>query len=157
MHFYAFFSDNFSRNCYIQLHVSSMIININLRTYWDVVAISSVAVTSIRKLGVVCDLTLRSDIFIGSVTHGPSSIVWRHVTVGLKCIEMASSIRVQPVHAITPGKTSFLNVQAMKPNKWTWTLKGMITESMCLIEVGLSVWLMTYEFLLLRLTESQVK
>ena len=56
---------------------------------------------------------------------------------------MASSIRVQPVHAITPWKTSFLNVQAMKSNRWTWTLKGIIPESMWLKEVGLSVWLMT--------------
>ena len=82
-------------------------------------------------------------IFIGSVTHGPSSIVWRHVTIGLKCIGMASSIRVQLVHAIIPGKTSILNVQAMKSNKWTWILKGTIPEFMWVKEVGLSVWLMT--------------
>ena len=82
-------------------------------------------------------------IFIGSVTHGPSSIVWRHVTIGLKCIGMVSSIRVQLVHAIIPGKTSFLNVQAMKSNKWAWILKGTILEFTWVKEVGLSVWLMT--------------
>ena len=82
-------------------------------------------------------------IFIGSVTHGPSSIVWRHVTIGLKCIGMVSSIRVQLVLAIIPGKTSFFNVQAMKSNKWTWILKGTIPEFMWVKEVGLSVWLMT--------------
>ena len=86
-------------------------------------------------------------IFIGSVTHGPSSIVWRHVTIGLKCIGMVSSIRVQLVHAFIPGKTSILNVQAMKSNKWTWILKGTIPEFMWVKEVGLSVWLMsTAEF-----------
>ena len=83
-------------------------------------------------------------IFIGSVTHGPSSIVWRHVTIGLKCIGMVSSIRVQLVHAIIPGKTSFLNVQAMKSNKWTWILKGTIPEFMWVKEV----WFisMTYDY-----------
>ena len=63
-------------------------------TYWDVITICPVTVTSIRKLRVVGDLSLKFDVFIGSVTHGPSSIVGRHVTVGLECIGMASSIRV---------------------------------------------------------------
>ena len=54
---------------------------------------------------------------------------------------MASSIRVQPVHAISPGKTSFLNVQVMKSNKWTWILKEIIPEFMWVKEVGLLEWL----------------
>ena len=49
--------------------------NISESTYWDVVTVGPVAVTSIRKLSAVCDFSLGFDIFISSVTHGPSSIV----------------------------------------------------------------------------------
>ena len=55
-------------------------------TYRYVVTVGPVAVTSIRKLSAVCDFGPGFDIFIGSVTHGPSSIVCRHVTVGQECI-----------------------------------------------------------------------
>ena len=47
----------------------------NISTYRDVVTVGPVAVASIRKLSVVCDFSLGFDIFISSVTHGPSSIV----------------------------------------------------------------------------------
>ena len=76
----------------------------------------------VRKRGIVCDLGPEFDIFIGSVTHGPSSIVWRHVAVGQECIGMACSIRVWPVHAISLRETSLLNVQAIFFNKGAWLL-----------------------------------
>ena len=47
----------------------------SLQTYRDVVTVGPIAVTSIRKLSAVCDFSLGFDIFISSVTHGPSSIV----------------------------------------------------------------------------------
>ena len=43
--------------------------------YRDVVAVGPIADSSIRNRGVVCDFGPRFDIFIGGVTHGPSSIV----------------------------------------------------------------------------------
>ena len=46
-----------------------------LSTYRDVVTVGPVAVTPIRKLSAVRDFSLGFDIFISSVTHGPSSIV----------------------------------------------------------------------------------
>ena len=49
--------------------------NDGILTYWDVVAVRSVSVTFIRKLGIVCDFGLGFYVFIGSVTHSPSSIV----------------------------------------------------------------------------------
>ena len=48
---------------------------ISQSTYRYVVTVGPVAVTSIRKLSTVCDFGPGFDIFIGSVTHGPSSIV----------------------------------------------------------------------------------
>ena len=47
----------------------------SLQTYRDIVTVGPVPGTSIRKLSAVCDLSLGFDIFISSVTHGPSSIV----------------------------------------------------------------------------------
>ena len=44
-------------------------------TYRDFVAVGPVADISIRKRGIICDLGPGFDIFIGSVTHGPTSIV----------------------------------------------------------------------------------
>ena len=43
--------------------------------YRDVVAVGPEADSSIRKGGIVCDLGPGFNIFIGSVTHGPTSIV----------------------------------------------------------------------------------
>ena len=57
------------------LIVDNVANKINILTYRDVVTVGPVAVTSIRKLSAVCDFSLGFDIFISSVTHGPSSIV----------------------------------------------------------------------------------
>ena len=42
-------------------------------TYWDVVTVCPVSVSSIRQLRIVRDFSFRFGVFIGSVTHGPSS------------------------------------------------------------------------------------
>ena len=47
----------------------------NILTYRNAVTVGPVAVTSIRKVSAVCDFGLGFDIFVSSVTHGPSSIV----------------------------------------------------------------------------------
>ena len=54
---------------------ASLSLNISKSTHWDVVTVGPVAVSSIRKLSAVCDFSLGFDIFISSVTHGPSSII----------------------------------------------------------------------------------
>ena len=50
-------------------------------TYFNLVAVRSVPIRSIRKLRIVGDFSAGFGEFISCVTHGPSSIVWRHVTV----------------------------------------------------------------------------
>ena len=102
------------------LHLSHIIDRKSQSTYWNVVTVRPVAITSIRKLSVVCDFGLGFHIFICSVTHGPSSIVWRHVTVGQECIWMVSSIRVQPVHAILLIMTSFSDILAVYVCIWLY-------------------------------------
>ena len=97
--------------------------------YRDVVAVGPVADISIRKRGIICDLGPGFDIFIGSVTHGPTSIVWRHITVGPECIWKASSIRVQLIHTISPRITSHLNVFAVFPRSLEREKNQEITHS----------------------------
>ena len=98
-------------------------------TYRDFVAVGPVADISIRKRGIICDLGPGFDIFIGSVTHGPTSIVWRHITVGPECIWKASSIRVQLIHTISPRITSHLNVFAVFPRSLEREKNQDITHS----------------------------
>jgi len=88
-------------------------------TYWNVVAVCSVPGTAIKKARVVRDLCSRFGFVSGSVAHGPSSIVWCHITICLKCIFSASSIWVQPVHAISFGISSLLDILTI--NSYTWS------------------------------------
>ena len=44
-------------------------------TYWDVVTVCPVPVSSITQLGIVGDFCLGFGFVIGSITHGPSSTV----------------------------------------------------------------------------------
>ena len=85
-------------------------------THRNAVTVGPVLCTFIRKLSPVCDFSLGAGIFISSVTHGPSSIVWRHVTVSQEFIWMASFIWVQPVQVVTPWKTLILYILAV--NRW---------------------------------------
>ena len=79
-------------------------------TYFDVVAVRPVPVSSIRKWGIILDFSLGFGVFISCVTHGPPSIVWRHITVSLECIWMTSSIRNKPVHTISRGVALSSNI-----------------------------------------------
>ena len=61
------------------VHNSSFEVNsyhaTNKSAYLDVVTVRPVSDTTIRKLGIVRDFGLGFGVFIGSVTHGPSSTV----------------------------------------------------------------------------------
>ena len=69
---FGFIVLNLSRNLLVLDNIPT---KRDILTYRNVVTIGPVAVNSIRKLSDVCDFSLRFDIFISSVTHGPSSIV----------------------------------------------------------------------------------
>ena len=93
-------------------------------TYVNLVAVRSIPIRSIRKLRIVGDFSLGFGVFISCVTHGPSSIVWRHVTVSWERVWMASFIRVQPIHTVFGKVTLLLPILAVKPdwilNIFTW-------------------------------------
>ena len=82
--------------------------------YWNVVAVCSVTICSIRQHFITRHLHFWINYIVGWVTHCPSPTKWRHITVRPEHLEPA--IRLYAVHTITSMRVYSLNVLAVKVN-----------------------------------------